>query len=157
MLQFDLDENIELGKTQTSKEFAEAHIRAQNTYYSLVRNLIVWATVALTLTAGFADKLHKPHPACPWLLQACLGLLALTILSGVVASYGEVRLHELTVGMLFQKYQDLQSKDRKSQCAALKRVYVITNSKWFSFSFHIEIWSFVLGLLALSIFAIANF
>lgn len=152
----DLDESIEQAKTDTSNDFAKAHIRAQNTFYTLARNLIAWATVMLSLSAAFADKLHKPSPACLWLLQVCLGFLAATILSGVFVCYGEVRLHELTVGALLQKYLDLQSNDENLQASALQKVYSATNSKCFSNAVWIEIGSFALATLALAIFAIVN-
>ena len=155
-MQIDLDANIELGKTRTSKEIAKTHAKVQDTYYALVRNLIVWATLVLTLITGFANKLHRPHPACLWLLQACLGLLAITVLAGILVSYGEVRLHELTAGMLLQKYQDLHAEDMRSQVMALKTVYSVTIPKKFPFAFLLEIWSFALAIFALAIFAIAN-
>lgn len=122
------------------------------------RNLVSLATVMLSLAVALSDKLQSNSPVHPWLLQASMGLLAVTILSGLIVSYGEIQLHKKRKDLAIQNLQTLHSSRDPAdpKLAAVFRPQFFGISPVFHYAHVCTRGAFSLATLALSAFGIAN-
>ena len=141
--------------TDRLNELAKVLIdRHHKPYYDWIRNVITLSVAALTSLVALQQNYVPKDPNLIWLLATCwLGLLC-TILSGIFALRSEYTSH-------LESLRSLSALRReKGDCNAAQelnqRGLVTHPSGWHKISVKIMLWSFVIAICSLSVFAVSN-
>lgn len=154
-------EQVEFAKRHYYVELDKEYQEILTENMVIIRHLITLAAVMLSLSFPLVERLRQAVPVChPWLLQGCLGFLAATVLSGVIASCAKLQLHirkKKIFAEQIAKIQGCKDQVRPDLLHQIQQTPIgITNPKIFFVAFCVEIASFFLATLFLAAFGIAN-
>ncbi len=118
-------------------------------YYSFIRNMVTLAVLILSITISFRQTPGGDIPCCRWLLPASWGFLALSVVCGLLAHYGEV--------ILYNRAARAAREARNRPAGKTDRDFATDAGAMFLFAFWGLCLLFVLGLLSLTLYAVLNF
>jgi len=122
-------------------------------YYDWLRQIVTLCSGALTLLVALQNNYVPQHPSGLWLLQFCWLSLACSILSGMVALYGESGIHvdaHNRIGRMRRTFGDAQTVAhiQANNSPRVKKVYTIAAKATF--------YCFVVSVLLLTVFGVVN-
>lgn len=128
------------------KEFLRSQMDLNRAFYEWIKHLVTLSTLMLSLAISFRQTLLGNLPEHPWLLQSALALLTISLLSGAIAHYGQIKLFEAEMRMYLKMIQN--GAEMTADTALTPKIYKICF--WFQVVF------FFLGVLLFAYFGIVN-
>lgn len=131
-------------------EFKKTTEECNAVHYGFVKHLTTLAAAMLSLAVAFVGNLRGASHH-PWLLQSALAFLAITILSGLAAHYGQVRL-------LTEHQKALGTELQRLQCERIPKPATFSSEQplWAHMAFDFQILSFSAAILGLCCYGATN-